>query len=135
MTHRNTIQRDMVLEAVHKLNHPSADEVFRVIQSSYPAISRATVYRNLGLLVEQGRLRRVSLPDLADHFDITLPGHYHIACKGCGKVVDAELPYMSTLLDGLSRPHGFVVDEHDIVLRGYCPDCQAAVPLASETSA
>ena len=52
---RNTIQRQLVLSAVRQLqNHPTADEVYQKVQKSCPTISRATVYRNLKLLAEEG---------------------------------------------------------------------------------
>ena len=124
MNYRNTIQRDMVFCAVQSLDHPSAEEVYLAIAARYPTISKATVYRNLRLLVEQGKLRRVALPDSADHYDFTLSRHYHISCKRCGKVVDAEWPYMHSLLEQLPSSHGFLIEEHDLILRGLCPDCQ-----------
>ena len=60
---RNTIQRQLVLSAVRQLqNHPTADEVYQEVQKNCPTISRATVYRNLKLLAEEGeiRLRNIS---------------------------------------------------------------------------
>ena len=59
---RNTIQRQLVLSAVRQLqNHPTADEVYLEVQKNCPTISRATVYRNLKLLAEEGEIRLVSV--------------------------------------------------------------------------
>ena len=50
-TTRNTIQRALVLEAVQSLhNHPTSADVYEVVRARHPNISRATVYRNLGVL-------------------------------------------------------------------------------------
>lgn len=127
MNYRKTIQRDLVLEAVQQLNHPTADDVYLAVTAKHPTISRGTVYRNLGLLVTQGVLRKVELAGGADHYDITLQNHYHITCRGCGNVIDAQLPYQAGLERTIGDTQGYVVDEHDISLRGFCPACMAEI--------
>ena len=53
---RRTIQRALVLSAVHHLkNHPTADEVYQYAAQHTPTISRGTVYRNLAQLEEERR--------------------------------------------------------------------------------
>jgi Fe2+ or Zn2+ uptake regulation protein len=75
---RNTKQRQLVLELVqNSRTHPTADEVYEMARRSSPNISRGTVYRNLGVLVEMGMLRRLSLSEGPDRFDSVLQAHYH----------------------------------------------------------
>ena len=58
---RNTIQRALVLEAVRSLhNHPTSADVYEAVRRTYPNISRATVYRNLGVLASRGDVLRVT---------------------------------------------------------------------------
>lgn len=46
MQTRNTIQRQIVLQAVNQMhNHPTADAIYAVIAAQHPTISKATVYR------------------------------------------------------------------------------------------
>lgn len=123
MNRRNTIQRSLVLAAMQKLNHPTADDIYSAIKTQYPSISRGTVYRNLALLVEHGNLRKVQLAGGADHFDITLRNHYHITCRSCGKMIDADLPYQEGLEEALGDTRGFLIEGHDIALHGLCPGC------------
>ena len=53
---RNTVQSQIILETVQKMHsHVTAEEVFMQIQNSHPNISRATVYRNLNILYEEGK--------------------------------------------------------------------------------
>lgn len=125
MNTRRTIQRELVMDAAKQLDHPTAEEIYDAVRAIYPSISRGTVYRNLGLLVKWGKLRKVALPDGADHFDLTLESHYHILCRGCGKVVDAAFPYQPELSAAAGNIHGFVIEEHDILFRGICPACRA----------
>ena len=73
MQTRNTIQRQIVLQAVNQLhNHPTADAIYAVIAAQHPTISKATVYRNLNQLAAQGEILRVPVPTGADHFDFHL---------------------------------------------------------------
>ncbi len=59
MEKRNTIQKQLVLDAVFRLaNHPTAEEVYAEVARSHPTVSKATVYRNLGSLSEDGLLRQ-----------------------------------------------------------------------------
>ncbi|MFQ9678614.1 MAG: transcriptional repressor, partial [Eggerthella lenta] len=63
-TTRNTIQRALVLEAVQSLhNHPTSADVYEVVRERHPNISRATVYRNLGVLANRGEVLRVEVPN------------------------------------------------------------------------
>ena len=123
MDTRNTLQRSLVLKAAHELNHPSADEIYRVISSTYPSVSRGTVYRNLSRLVEQGALCKVTLPDAADRFDDMTEAHYHVHCRICDRVDDATIPYQPVLTQNIADTGGYLIERHDIILNGICPDC------------
>ena len=67
MERRQTRQRQLVLNAVHTLKHPTADEVYAAVADAQPPVGRATVYRNLNLLAEQGEIRRIETGE-ADRF-------------------------------------------------------------------
>jgi Fe2+ or Zn2+ uptake regulation protein len=120
---RKTIQQRLVLEAAQWLCHPSAEEIYQVITQKYPNISRGTVYRNLHNMSESGALKQVSIPGVADRFDITTHPHYHAVCKYCGSVQDAMLPYQEHIQDAVPACEGFVVEKHDIIFWGICHEC------------
>ena len=93
-TTRNTIQRALVLEAVQSLhNHPTSADVYEVVRARHPNISRATVYRNLGVLANRGEVLRVEVPNGADRYDFLNKPHYHAKCRICGGVFDIDMPY------------------------------------------
>ena len=80
MKNRNTLQRRLVLETVQRMhNHPTAEEIFREISSENTLISKATVYRNLKILSEQGEIQHIPIPNGADCFDFNNTPHYHMA--------------------------------------------------------
>lgn len=124
MAERNTMQKTIVLNALRSLgNHPTADNVYEYIQKDYPSISRATVYRVLNRSAESGMIQKVNVNNGADHFDHTLSPHYHICCKVCGRVCDAELPYMEGLERKAGEHTGYIITGYSIQFDGYCPDC------------
>lgn len=128
MERRNTIQKDLVLKAVQKLHgHVTADEVYEAIVKEHPSIGKGTVYRNLGILAEEGKILRVGIPDGPDRFDFTLKKHYHVQCTACGSVSDADMD-MEAFPDPesfLRCDGGFRFLSHDILFKGVCPDCRA----------
>jgi Fur family peroxide stress response transcriptional regulator len=121
---RNSIQRQLVLDAVKTLhNHPTAQEVYDLLKPGYPEISLGTVYRNLNLLAEQSRLRKISVPDAADRFDHTLPDHYHLRCSACGEYFDIDARCLAGLNERVSQATGMEVHSHSILFTGTCQKC------------
>ena len=125
MAKRHTIQRDIVLSTVNALrNHPTADEIYDLIHSSHPTVSRATVYRNLSDLSESGEVLHVELPNAADIYDFNTVPHYHIRCVTCGRVFDIEYPYIEDIEKIISEKSGFTVLTHELIFTGHCPLCR-----------
>lgn len=124
---RNTIQRALVLEAVRSLhNHPTSADVYEAVREQHPNISRATVYRNLGVLANRGEVRRVEVPNGADRYDCLNWPHYHAKCRVCGGLVDVDMPYQDDILAKIADAHGYAIEEHEIIFNGVCPKCQQA---------
>ena len=46
--------------------------MYEFIKEAYPTIGKGTVYRNLDILVEEGALRKVEVPDGPNRFDFIL---------------------------------------------------------------
>lgn len=122
---RNTRQRQLVLEAVMgRCDHPTADEVFIEVREKDAKIGRATVYRNLHLLVNEGVLTSVR-SEGAERFDRRCDGHAHVVCQSCGRVEDVMLPARDHLDDAVEKATGFEVVSHETMFSGLCPACQA----------
>lgn len=121
---RNTIQRQLVLSAVRQLqNHPTADEVYQEVQKNCPTISRATVYRNLKLLAEEGEIRLRNISGSPERYDHICGNHYHLRCEQCGKVMDVEMPYMASLDEEVRKRNEYLIKSHDLTFVGLCPEC------------
>lgn len=125
MVRRNTIQKELVLKTVYELKrHLTADEVYEFIQKEHPTIGKGTVYRNLAILVQEGAVRKVEIPDGPDRFDFTLENHYHVRCVQCGNVYDVDMDEITDLKDKLHDTHGMKFLSYDIFFKGICQACR-----------
>jgi len=124
MNTRSTVQRQLVLEMVHKLHHPTAEDVYGMIVKDHPNVSKATVYRNLNLLADMGKVKRVQLLDAAVRFDGLTIGHYHAQCRKCGQVLDI-MEELSLIGRGDTLFQlGFTVEDREVLVRGLCAACK-----------
>lgn len=125
MERRNTIQRDLVLNAVRSLrDHATAEEIYEAITKEYPNIGKGTVYRNLGILAEDGEILKISLPGEPDRYDHTVKKHQHCKCIKCGRIYDVEIDLPESFGDKITNDHGIKIVDVDILFKGICPDCQ-----------
>lgn len=124
MEKRNTIQREIVLNAVRDLGcHATADEIYAAVSAEHPSVSRGTVYRNLNVLSEEGRIRRVRVPGGADHFDHNCFRHFHVQCIGCGKVFDAQMENIPDIMKETKSSGEIKILDYSITFRGICRAC------------
>ncbi len=128
---RNTVQRSIVLEELCNLaNHPTADEVYESVHVKHPTISRATVFRNLVKLSDEGVISRVRINNGADHFDHQTFAHYHVRCVRCGKVDDVIIGGIdSHVLDAAAESSGYQILGSSLQFDGVCPACQSEEAL------
>ena len=121
---RNTLQRQIILDAVIKLNnHPSIEEVYIEVKKDYPAISKTTIYRNLRQLAQNRILGQVSLPDGLERYDTRTTQHHHFKCRNCDKIFDVDMDYPVEINNAIKMKYGYQVDEHNIVFKGICAEC------------
>jgi len=127
MNTRNTIQKQLILDAVAALNiHATAEEVYEYIAQSNPSISKATVYRNLSQMTGQGVLLHAGNFFGAAHYDHNTHSHYHGVCVKCKKVfdVDGDLGDLSDILSKVTQPDAFEITGYHISFSGVCSACK-----------
>lgn len=121
---RNTKQKESIFRAVTSVyTHPTAEEIYNMVVVDCPHVSLTTVYRNLNMLVEEGKLRRIAIPNDSDRFDATLTPHYHVKCDKCGAFVDVD-DYDADINGECERLTGYKVNYHDIIFHGECGECR-----------
>ena len=122
---RITPQRYAILEyLIQYRNHPTADEIFRSLESRFPNMSVATVYNNLRKFVEIGIVQEMNYGDAASRLDFTNQQHYHAICTDCGKIVDFFYPGLEDVEMASSKLTGYQINKHRLEVYGLCPDCQ-----------
>ncbi len=124
---RNTLQRELTYNAVLSYpGHPSAEDIYRVISSKYKSISKATVYRNLNALYEEGKIGKIpSMMGYEAHYDHRIDHHCHGICIKCGKVVDVDVRYEKEIFErAVSMEEGFELNSHDLIFEGSCKECR-----------
>ena len=120
---RYSKQRELVLKTVmDNLIHPTAQEIYNMTREKDPTISMGTVYRNLNLLAEQGKILRIKVPGGADRYDGTIAPHNHAVCTRCGMVMDYDYSF-DDLNKALLEKSGFKCEELNITVRGTCKNC------------
>ena len=124
--HRVTSERLALFDEIFSQHgHIDAEELLGAMKARGLKISRATVYRNLDLLVECGLARKQRLGSrgfLYEHMHFGQQ-HDHLVCTGCGRVVEFVSPGIAALQGEICRAHGFVPTRHTLQIAGLCNRC------------
>lgn len=118
---RNTNQKDVIIEALSRLNHPTADELLAEIVREQGTFSKATLYRNLAKFIDEGSVEKVNLGEDAVRYELAKGFHYHLVCTKCGRVDNLVLPKPLSLPAKLL---GYEIEGHTLIFKGVCPKCQ-----------
>ena len=124
LSKRNTVQRQLILDAVRELDiHATAEQVYAQVVKKHPSISKATVYRNLSQMSDAGELLNIGNFYGSTHYDHNCHQHYHFICDGCRRIfdIDARLPDVSAEMTGMN---GFEIKGHNLSFNGLCRDCK-----------
>jgi Fur family peroxide stress response transcriptional regulator len=67
---RITPQRHAILEyLIQSMTHPTADDIYKSLESKFPNMSVATVYNNLRVFREVGLVKELTYGDASSRFD------------------------------------------------------------------
>lgn len=121
---RQTKQRQLIYNnVVNRCDHPTADMIYEAVKKKDKKVSKGTVYRNLNILSDMGKITHVEVPG-GDRFDRTTYPHYHIHCIRCGKVEDVDIKYNYQSDKKMATKSGYAIKGHNIVFEGLCPKCK-----------
>jgi Fur family ferric uptake transcriptional regulator len=124
--HFLTTQRRLLLELIQDAEgHLDAKELYQRASARDESIGPATVYRSLNLFKELGLVDEIRLNKVRCYYEIKQsPGHQHLVCRGCGKVMEFQNPYFQKLIKAVQREHGCKITKAELYLEGYCPECE-----------
>jgi len=123
---RVTGQRKGVLEALFRQSgHFTADQLLQDAQNLDETVSRATVYRNLPLLVESGIIRKIDIGQ--DNKFYALNGRSEtfkaqVVCSDCKNIFDIDAPFMEWYGKTVSEKLGLDVKDQRLQVHAECPD-------------
>ncbi len=116
-------QRQVVLQVVtNSCDHPTAETVLFRCKEIMPSINIATVYRNLGALVKQGLINKIS-QDEGDRFDKTLHTHAHFKCLNCGSLTDLLDIDVESIKSQVEVKYNLKIGSSSVLFDGVCDNC------------
>jgi Fur family ferric uptake transcriptional regulator len=105
----------------------SAQDVLNGLRAEDRPVGIASVYRALDQLTELGLVHRIDLGEGLTRFEPAQPGgehHHHLVCGTCGKVDTFDDQALERAISEIAGSHGYVLGQHEVVLRGACGDCR-----------
>src|ERR1700741_4889923 len=106
--YRVTPQRQLVLEAVARLNHATPEEIAACVQQTAKGVNISTIYRTLELLDSLGLVAHTHLNHGPPNYHLaTDAAHVHLVCQNCGKIDEASQEEVAPLTKVLDDQHGF----------------------------
>ncbi len=126
---RLTRQRRALLDIIaESKGHLHARDLLNLARKQDEQIDRATVYRTLCLLKEEGLIDELDLLHLdgyGHHYELrSQSAHVHIGCKGCGKIIEFQSGLLQELESAVKQETGCAVEAVRVEIAAWCPECQ-----------
>ena len=128
---RMTAQRRLILETLESLGgHPTADEVYAVVQRRDPRLNPSTIYRTLAWLESAGLVSHCHLDagpsgEHSERYDPVTPvEHHHFVCTRCGQVIEFLAPQLEPIKARFASEHNIIVENAALTLYGKCATCK-----------
>jgi len=126
--HRRARARDALIDMLAgQACALTAIEIEGELREGERAVARASVYRNLELLIEHGLVSRLELGDGIARYELIDPDgdhHHHLLCDSCGKLVPFDDHELERSIDRLASRLNFRPRGHEVVLHGACENCE-----------
>lgn len=118
-----TKQKKLIMDTLASTTcHPTADWIYQSVRKNIADISLGTVYRNLQVLKEEGKIQELNYGKNQSRYDGNPQLHYHFVCESCGCVLDFNLDNKAMLSLILPAAPGSV-HTHRLEVYGICQDC------------
>ncbi len=126
----STWQKQTILDCLKQANghHVTVDDVMEQLARDGKKVSKATVYRYLKELEQDGELQRYCNHDgQSACYRYVAHGtcnHCHLRCDSCGTLFHMELLHSAQVTAEALAHYGFTIDEHRTVFYGRCAACK-----------
>lgn len=133
---RNTKQKETIRRIFMDMRtHPTAEHVFDEVRRLEPSIGRATVYRTLTSLANNGDILKIPVSDGADRYDFNIVPHSHVKCELCGAVDDVFTSEPDDAIPKIVDCRGYIIRRKTVLYYGICPKCAVATPMENSQNA
>ncbi len=121
-----TPQRVAILKEILKdQGHRECEDIYLALRQKGSHVSRATVYRTMDILVQNGYARKMEIGDGRARYErkIGSPHHDHLVCTLCGKIVEFLDQDIEDLQKNIAKRYHFTLQRHVHQLFGLCKKC------------
>jgi len=124
---RKSKRRERIFEEIQSSHqHPTAQAVYERLKAEMPSLSLGNVYRNIAILLEEGRLQAGEFGSGTVRYDAVVEPHSHFVCERCGAVSDFPMPADAGITAAARRLSPHRISGHTIRFYGTCAGCLAA---------
>ena len=137
---RQTRERFLIFEEVYASDdHFDADELYVRLKQNNVAVSRATVYNSLDLLIECDLVVRHQFGNKQAKYEASFHywQHDHLICSDCNEVFEFCDPRIQGIRDMVAEIFNFEIQNHSLQMNGHCirDDCPNRDGAALKTEA
>ena len=120
---RFSYQRNIIYKSICEVDtHPTASDIFNMVQPKIENISLGTVYRNLAQLTKEHMILELNIKGVS-HYDGNMAPHEHFVCKKCETIIDCYTRN-GWEVDEIKEGTDFDIQEMDIIFSGLCQQCK-----------
>ncbi|WP_372594922.1 Fur family transcriptional regulator, partial [Actinotalea sp.] len=118
---RVTAARVAALDVLDTAAHLSTDEIATAVRERIGSVSVQATYHLLDALTAAGLVHRVDLAGFPARYERRATAHHHLACRGCGHLVDVDCSAEDGPCVHLADRQGFAVERAEVIFWGLCP--------------
>jgi Fur family peroxide stress response transcriptional regulator len=122
---KHSSKRDAILRMIQSTkSHPGVQWIYDKLKPAIPDLSLGTVYRNIDIFRQEGKVISVGVIKGEERFDGRAEPHPHFICEYCGAVLDLGEEISSEINTRLSiEIPGCTIDKRKTLFYGLCNDC------------
>ena len=130
--YRVTPQRQLVLEAVARLDHATPEGIAAQVQQTARGVNISTIYRALELLEQIGMVTHTHLGHGAPIYHLaTDADHVHLVCRDCDRVTEIGPDAIRPLITALDGGGGLPRLDTSRLRATWLRDCAELLGLAT----
>jgi Fe2+ or Zn2+ uptake regulation protein len=102
----------------------SLDELLEEVRHQVATANFSTILRAIWTLERQALVDRVDLGDGKARYEAPRDHHEHVRCTSCGAIAEVPGCVVDEAAAGIAARTGYLVQSHQVVFAGLCPNCK-----------